>query len=86
MTDSVTKLRDKTNQVATLSMKICQSGEALLSVPPPSQVQLVRIQDKAFSVAASRLWNSLPLEARLGSVLAVLSLAGEDLALQASFP
>ena len=41
------------------------SGEAFLSVPPPSQVHLVGTRERAFSVAAPRLWNSLPQETRL---------------------
>ena len=41
------------------------SEEAFLLVPPPSQAHLVGTQERAFSVAAHRLWNSLPQEAKL---------------------
>uniref|UniRef100_A0A803SSU4 Reverse transcriptase domain-containing protein n=2 Tax=Anolis carolinensis TaxID=28377 RepID=A0A803SSU4_ANOCA len=40
------------------------SGEALLSIPPASQARLVGTRDRAFSVAAPRLWNSLPSDIR----------------------
>uniref|UniRef100_A0A803SZA6 Reverse transcriptase domain-containing protein n=1 Tax=Anolis carolinensis TaxID=28377 RepID=A0A803SZA6_ANOCA len=40
------------------------SGEALLSVPPASQVWLVATRNRAFSVVAPRLWNSLPSKIR----------------------
>uniref|UniRef100_R4GDA2 Reverse transcriptase domain-containing protein n=1 Tax=Anolis carolinensis TaxID=28377 RepID=R4GDA2_ANOCA len=40
------------------------SGEALLSLPPASQARLVGTRDRAFSVVAPRLWNSLPREIR----------------------
>ncbi|XP_062830654.1 uncharacterized protein LOC134297353 [Anolis carolinensis] len=39
-------------------------GEALLSLPPPSQSRLVGTRVRAFSVVAPRLWNSLPREIR----------------------
>ncbi|XP_067320839.1 uncharacterized protein [Anolis sagrei] len=40
------------------------SGEALLSVPPASQVRLAGTRERAFSVVAPRLWNTLPAEVR----------------------
>uniref|UniRef100_A0A803TUY7 Reverse transcriptase domain-containing protein n=1 Tax=Anolis carolinensis TaxID=28377 RepID=A0A803TUY7_ANOCA len=40
------------------------SGEALLSLPPASQVQLAGTRDRAFSVVAPHLWNTLPSEVR----------------------
>ncbi|XP_062825481.1 uncharacterized protein LOC134295910 [Anolis carolinensis] len=40
------------------------SGEALLSIPPASQARLVGTRDRAFSVVAPRLWNSLPSDIR----------------------
>ncbi|XP_062830407.1 uncharacterized protein LOC134297289 [Anolis carolinensis] len=40
------------------------SGEALLSVPPASQARRVGTRDRAFSVVAPRLWNSLPSDIR----------------------
>ena len=45
------------------------SGEALLSVPPSSQVHLVGTWERAFSVAAPVLWSSLLGEARLAPSL-----------------
>ena len=47
------------------------SEEAFFLVPLAASVHLVRIQERAFSFAALRLWNSLPQEARL--VLFLLS-------------
>uniref|UniRef100_A0A803TS28 Reverse transcriptase domain-containing protein n=1 Tax=Anolis carolinensis TaxID=28377 RepID=A0A803TS28_ANOCA len=44
--------------------RLRSSSEALLSVPPPSQVHLAGTRDRAFSVVAPRLWNSLPREIR----------------------
>ncbi|XP_067316846.1 uncharacterized protein [Anolis sagrei] len=40
------------------------SGEALLSVPPVSQARLAGTRERAFSVVAPRLWNTLPVEVR----------------------
>ncbi|XP_053221232.1 testis-expressed protein 47-like [Podarcis raffonei] len=45
------------------------SGKALLSILPPSQTSLVGTHERAFFVAAPRLWNSLPREARLAPSL-----------------
>uniref|UniRef100_A0A803TMD6 Reverse transcriptase domain-containing protein n=1 Tax=Anolis carolinensis TaxID=28377 RepID=A0A803TMD6_ANOCA len=45
------------------------SGEALLSLPPPSQARLVGMRERAFSVVAPRLWNSLPREIRQAPTL-----------------
>uniref|UniRef100_A0A803T4E3 Reverse transcriptase domain-containing protein n=1 Tax=Anolis carolinensis TaxID=28377 RepID=A0A803T4E3_ANOCA len=45
------------------------SGEALLSVPPASQARLVRMRDRAFSVVAPRLWNTLPRDIRQAPTL-----------------
>ena len=45
------------------------SGEALLSVPPSSQVHLGGTWERSFSVASPVLWNSLPGEARLAPSL-----------------
>uniref|UniRef100_A0A803TKZ4 Reverse transcriptase domain-containing protein n=1 Tax=Anolis carolinensis TaxID=28377 RepID=A0A803TKZ4_ANOCA len=45
------------------------SGEALLSLPPPSQSRLVGTRERAFSVMAPRLWNSLPREIRQAPTL-----------------
>nr|XP_060618433.1 uncharacterized protein LOC132767443 [Anolis sagrei ordinatus] len=45
------------------------SGEALLSIPPASQVRLAGTRDRAFSVVAPRLWNALPIEIRSASSL-----------------
>ena len=41
------------------------SGEAFLSVPTTFQACLMGTWERAFLVAAPRLWNSLPREARL---------------------
>uniref|UniRef100_R4GD80 Reverse transcriptase domain-containing protein n=1 Tax=Anolis carolinensis TaxID=28377 RepID=R4GD80_ANOCA len=40
------------------------SGVALLSVPPASEARLVGTGDRAFSVVAPGLWNTLPREMR----------------------
>uniref|UniRef100_A0A803SWN1 Reverse transcriptase domain-containing protein n=1 Tax=Anolis carolinensis TaxID=28377 RepID=A0A803SWN1_ANOCA len=45
------------------------SGEALLSLPPSSQLRLVGTRETAFSAVAPRLWNSLPREIRLAPSL-----------------
>uniref|UniRef100_A0A803TL80 Reverse transcriptase domain-containing protein n=1 Tax=Anolis carolinensis TaxID=28377 RepID=A0A803TL80_ANOCA len=45
------------------------SGEALLSVPPASQARLVGTRDRAFSVVAPRLWNTLPTNIRQAPTL-----------------
>uniref|UniRef100_A0A803T068 Reverse transcriptase domain-containing protein n=1 Tax=Anolis carolinensis TaxID=28377 RepID=A0A803T068_ANOCA len=45
------------------------SGEALLSLPPTSQLRLVGTRERAFSAVAPRLWNSLPREIRQAPTL-----------------
>uniref|UniRef100_A0A803TXH6 Reverse transcriptase domain-containing protein n=1 Tax=Anolis carolinensis TaxID=28377 RepID=A0A803TXH6_ANOCA len=45
------------------------SGEALLSFPSLLQAQLAGTREKAFSVVAPQLWNSLPREIRLAPTL-----------------
>ncbi|XP_067323144.1 uncharacterized protein, partial [Anolis sagrei] len=40
------------------------SGEALLSIPPASQARLAGTRERAFSVVAPRLWNTLPADIR----------------------
>ncbi|XP_067320958.1 uncharacterized protein [Anolis sagrei] len=40
------------------------SGEALLSIPPASQARLAGTRERAFSVVAPRLWNTLPVDIR----------------------
>uniref|UniRef100_A0A803TBL4 Reverse transcriptase domain-containing protein n=1 Tax=Anolis carolinensis TaxID=28377 RepID=A0A803TBL4_ANOCA len=45
------------------------SGEALLSLPPSSQICLVGTRERAFSAVVPRLWTSLPREIRLAPSL-----------------
>ena len=50
------------------SLSLSSSEEVFLPVPLPLQARLIGTQERAFSVAASKLWNGLPQEVRLASI------------------
>ena len=51
------------------SWRLKSAEEPLLLVPLPAQAQLMGTRERAFSVAAPRLWNSLPQEIRMAPSL-----------------
>ena len=51
------------------SQLLRSAEEALLSVSLPAQAQLMGTQERDFSVAAPRLWNSLPQKIMMASSL-----------------
>uniref|UniRef100_A0A803TNY3 Reverse transcriptase domain-containing protein n=1 Tax=Anolis carolinensis TaxID=28377 RepID=A0A803TNY3_ANOCA len=63
-----TYLRDRISSYEPVRT-LRSSGEALLALPPPSQVRLVGTRERAFSAVAPRLWNALPKEIRQSPTL-----------------
>uniref|UniRef100_A0A803SUT5 Reverse transcriptase domain-containing protein n=1 Tax=Anolis carolinensis TaxID=28377 RepID=A0A803SUT5_ANOCA len=63
-----TYLRDRISPYEP-ACSLRSSGEALLSLPPPSQSRLEGTRERAFSVVAPQLWNSLPREIRQAPTL-----------------
>ena len=61
------------------------SGQAFFSVPPTSQARLMGTRERAFSVAAPKLWNSLPREARLAPSVLYFRMQAKTVLFQQAF-
>nr|XP_060621478.1 uncharacterized protein LOC132768982 [Anolis sagrei ordinatus]XP_060621479.1 uncharacterized protein LOC132768982 [Anolis sagrei ordinatus]XP_060621480.1 uncharacterized protein LOC132768982 [Anolis sagrei ordinatus] len=78
-------LRDRIS-VYEPKCSLCSSGETLLMILPASQARLVGMRDRAFSVVAPRLWNSLPKDIRQAPTLAVFRKSLKTWLFQCAFP